>query len=121
MHKNKIVPKLPQNIDDLKDFPVHYRETLTKQRFLAILSKSEKWWFDGTFKTAQKFYYQHYIIHGKYNNKWPLPGMFSFMSGKSNELYAMMINNLKECVSSFINQNQNQKFSSKKLMSFING
>ena len=91
MHKNKKVPKLPQNIDDLKDLPIHYKETLTKQRFLAspidmickyllltsligltILSKSEKWWVDGTFKTAPKFYYQHYIIHGKYNNKWPL-------------------------------------------------
>jgi hypothetical protein len=53
---------------------------------LTILSESEKWWVDGTFKTAPKFYYQHYIIHGKYKNKWPLPGMFSFMSGKSYEL-----------------------------------
>ena len=73
-HKNKMVPKLPTNIDDLKDLPQHYKETSTKQRFLAssidviskylllssligltILSKSEKWWCDGTFKTAPKF------------------------------------------------------------------
>ena len=78
----KMVPKLPANINDLADLPQHYKETSTKQRFLAssidviskylllasligltILSKSEKWWCDGTFKTAPKFYYQHYIIH----------------------------------------------------------
>ena len=56
---------------------------------LTILSQSEKWWCDGTFKTAPKFYYQHYIIHGKYKNSWPLPAMFRFMSGKSYELYSM--------------------------------
>ena len=110
-----MVPKLSTNIDDLKDLPQHYKETNTKQRFLAnsidvlskyllltsligltILSKSEKWWCDGTFKTAPKFYYQHYIIDGKYNNAWPLPGMYSFMSGKSCELYLMMLTSLKE-------------------------
>ena len=63
---------------------------------LTILSKTEKWWCDGTFKTAPKFYYQHYIIHGKYNNAWPLPGMFSFMSGKSYDLYSLMLTQLKE-------------------------
>ena len=107
-HKNKLVPKLPTNIDDLKDLPEDYKTTTTECRFLAspieslskyimlcsligltILSQSEKWWCDGTFKTAPKFYYQHYIIHGKYKNSWPLPAMFSFMSGKSYELYSM--------------------------------
>ena len=34
-HKNKILLKLPQNIDDLKDLPSHYQQTTTKQRFLA--------------------------------------------------------------------------------------
>ena len=90
-HKNKYVLKLPTGINDLKDLPDDYKLTTVKCRFLAspieafsrdmllasligltILSQSEKWWCDGTFKTAPKFYYQHYIIHGKYKNKWPL-------------------------------------------------
>jgi hypothetical protein len=114
-HKNKIVPKLPTCINDLKDLPEDYKLTVTKKSFLAspidvlsqylllcsligltILSQSEKWWCDGTFKTAPKFYYQHYIIHGKYKNKLALPGMFSFMSGKSYDLYSMMLTQLKE-------------------------
>ena len=33
-HKNKLVPKLPTNIDDLKDLPEDYKLTTTKQRFL---------------------------------------------------------------------------------------
>ena len=63
---------------------------------LSILCNSEKWWCDGTFKTAPKFFYQHYIIHGKYKNKYPLPGMFSFMAGKSYDLYSLMLIQLKE-------------------------
>ena len=58
---------------------------------LTILYMSEKWWCDGTFKTAPKYYYQHYIIHGKYKSKWPLPGMYSFMPGKSFALYLEML------------------------------
>ena len=114
-HKNKFVPKLPTGIEDLKDLPEDYKQTTTKKSFLSspidelskylllcsfiglsILCHSEKWWCDGTFRTAPKFYYQHYIIHGKYKNKFPLPGMFSFMSGKSYDLYSLMLTQLKE-------------------------
>ena len=63
---------------------------------LSILSQSEKWWCDGTFRAAPKFYYQNYIIHGKYMNKFPLPGLYSFMSGKSYDLYSEMLIQLKE-------------------------
>jgi hypothetical protein len=64
-HKNKIVPKLPTNINDLKDLPADYKQTTTKKPFLAssidvlskylllcsfiglsILSQSEKWYLD---------------------------------------------------------------------------
>jgi hypothetical protein len=114
-HKNKFVPKLPTSLLDLKDLPADYKLTTTKKPFLAspidkisqylllssfiglsILCNSEKWWCDGTFKTAPKFFYQHYIIHGKYKNKYPLPGMFSFMAGKSYDLYSLMLIQLKE-------------------------
>lgn len=49
----------------------------------------------GTFKTSPKFYYQHYIIHGKYRESWPLPAMYSFLSGKSYADYDLMISHLK--------------------------
>lgn len=113
-HKNKLVPKLPTSIDDLKDLPDNYKLTTTKQQFLAspidmfsqfimlissiglnILANSKKWWCDGTFKTSPKFYYQHYIIHGKYQGSWPLPAMYAFMSGKTFELYNNMLTQLK--------------------------
>ena len=42
-----------------------------------------------------KFYYQHYIIHGKYKNCWLLPACFTFLSGKSFDLYNMMLTQLK--------------------------
>ena len=50
---------------------------------------------DGTFKSAPQYNYQHYIIHGKYIG-WPLPGSFSFLSGKSTEIFNQMLPNLKE-------------------------
>ena len=46
-------------------------------------------------KSSPKFYYQHYIIHGKYRNAWPLPGCFTFLAGKSFELYSLMLTQLK--------------------------
>ena len=47
------------------------------------------------FKISPKFYYQHYIIHGKYGDKWPLPAAFTLLSGKSFEVYNMMYIQLK--------------------------
>ena len=58
---------------------------------LNTLSSSTKWWCDGSFKTSPKFYCQHYINHGKYKDSWPLPAMFAFLSGKSYEIYDMML------------------------------
>ena len=49
----------------------------------------------GTFKSAPKFYYQHYIIHGSYKH-WPLSGVFSFLSGKSYDMYDEFLNRLKD-------------------------
>ena len=49
---------------------------------LTILADSKKWWCDGSFKTSPKFYYQHYIIHGKFKSSWPLPAVFSFYQEK---------------------------------------
>jgi len=62
---------------------------------LNILAKSEKWWSDGTLKSSPQLFYQHYIIHGKVNG-WALPGCFSFLTGKSKEIYSQMLTNLKE-------------------------
>jgi hypothetical protein len=113
-YKNKLVPALPDNIDDLKDLPQNYKVTTDNRRFLSspielfskliimanligltILSKSKKWYCDGTFKSSPKFYYQHYIIHGSFKH-WPLPGLFAFLSGKSFEIYDMFLNLLKD-------------------------
>ena len=62
---------------------------------LTILADSKKWWCDGTFKTYPKFYYQHYIIQGKFKNSRSLPDVFSFLSGKTFELYNIMLTQLK--------------------------
>jgi len=112
--KAKLVPKLPQSIDELKDLPDIYKETKKKLRFLAsstsifnkfitfaslimltILAVSKRWCCDGTFKSAPAHFYQHYIIDGHYKG-WPLPGCFSFLSGKSYDIYNLMLTNLKE-------------------------
>ena len=34
VHKNKLVPKLPKNIDDLKDLPEEFKTTTAKKSFL---------------------------------------------------------------------------------------
>ena len=113
-YKNKLIPALPDSIDSLTDLPDRYKNTFDNRKFLisplelfnkfiimasliglTILSQSKKWYCDGTFKSAPKFYYQHYIIHGSYKS-WPLPGLFSFLSGKSFELYDSFINCLKD-------------------------
>ena len=60
------------------------------------MANSVKWSFDGTFKSAVEFYYQHYIIHGDYKKKWPLPGCYAMLKGKSYENYKLMIDQLKE-------------------------
>ena len=108
------MPKLPQGIEELKELPDAYKLTKSNKQFLAspvnlfsqfiilasviglnILSKSEKWWCDGTFKSSPNLYYQHYIIHGRYNG-WPLPGMFTFLSGKTKDIYCQMFTTLKD-------------------------
>ena len=111
---NKLIPTLPKSLADHKDLPDKYKLTLNGTNFLSspiemfskyimmasligltILADSKKWWCDGTFKTSPKFYYQHYIIHGKFKNSWPLPAVFSFLSGKTFELYNIMLTQLK--------------------------
>jgi len=76
-HKNKFIPALPESIYDLKDLPDNYKVTNDNRKFLSspielfsrfiimasiigltILSKSKKWYCDGTFKSCPKFYYQ---------------------------------------------------------------
>jgi len=71
--KNRLVPNLPNSINDLEDLPEYYKLTTSKQRFIAspielfskimllisliglkILGSSKKWWCDGTFKTSPK-------------------------------------------------------------------
>jgi len=108
------LPKLPQGIEELKELPDAYKLTKSNKQLLAspvnlfsqfiilasviglnILSKSEKWWCDGTFKSSPNLYYQHYIIHGRYNG-WPLPGMFTFLSGKTKDIYCQMFTTLKD-------------------------
>jgi hypothetical protein len=32
-----------------------------------VLAKSDQWFSDGTFRTAAKYFYQLYIIHGRYD------------------------------------------------------
>ena len=112
--KNKCVPKLPTSLEDLQDLPEEYKLTTTKKPFLAspvdmfskymlmislighnILAESLKWWCDGTFKTSPRFYFQHYIIHGKYKDAWPLPGVFAFLSGKSYDIYNFFLTQFK--------------------------
>ena len=114
VRKGKHVPVLLKSLDELKDLPDDYKKTKTKLKFLAspiesfksfiifanligltVLAKSYKWWCDGTFKSSPHLYYQHYIIHGKYNG-WPILGSYSFLSGKTKDLYSQIILNLKE-------------------------
>ena len=40
--KAKLVPKLPQSIDDLKDLPDNFKETKKKERFFSKIKKKNK-------------------------------------------------------------------------------
>ena len=110
----ELADDLPSSINDLTDLPQQYQETVSRDRFFAspvsfysqflmlvsligiqIFTESSKWWSDGTFKISPKFYYQHYLIHGKYKNCWLLPACFTFLSGKSFYLYNIMLTQLK--------------------------
>jgi len=112
--KAKLVPTLPKSLLDLTDLPQTYKQTKKNENFLAskvssfsvlinfsshcmltILANSNNWFADGTFKSSPEHYYQHYIIQANYKH-WPLPGCFSFLSGKSFEVYNEMLTQLKE-------------------------
>ena len=54
---------------------------------LTILCKSNK--------VRTQVFYQHYLIHGLYKG-WALPGCYSFITGKSYNIYNEMFTNLKE-------------------------
>ena len=36
------------------------------------------------------------MLHGKYRESWPLPALYSFLSGKSYAYYDQMISHLKQ-------------------------
>ena len=108
------MPTLPTSLEDLKDWTDKYKQTKKYENFLSskvssfslfisfaglmiltVLGNSVNWFADGTFKSAPKHFYQHYIIQANYKH-WSLPGCFTFLSGKSFEIYSEMITQLKE-------------------------
>ena len=65
-----------------------------------ILADSKDWFCDGTLKLAPAHFYQHYMIHGLYKG-WPLPGCYSFMSGKTYDIYNQLLIQLKQTAISY--------------------
>jgi hypothetical protein len=63
------------------------------------LSQAIYWIMDGTFKTVPKIFYQLYSIHapvGTENNSRILPLVYVLMTGKSEELYQLLFQDLIE-------------------------
>ena len=49
---------------------------------IEALAGSKVWNCDGTFHSAPKLFYQHYIIHGLYQDERHVPCVYSFLKGK---------------------------------------
>ena len=112
-------PPEPQSIEEIINIPDSYCNTFNGELFLVRnfeignehillfttkdnvhhLSQSPFWIMDGTFKTVPRIFYQLYTIHapiGAEDNSRILPLVYALMTGKSEELYQALFQNLIE-------------------------
>jgi hypothetical protein len=54
---------------------------------MEILAKSDKWFADGTFHTASKYFTQLYLIHGWFMHRM-IPAVYVLMKKRSHETTA---------------------------------
>ncbi|KAI5643243.1 FLYWCH zinc finger domain-containing protein [Phthorimaea operculella] len=115
--RTKDLPKLPKNVTVL-EIPVqfhtihdtqfligHYSyndETVSifgTEENLRLLSKSDFWVMDGTFRCCPELYYQMYTIHGMVGDKDAtnavLPLVYAFMNKKTEHIYNIFFEILK--------------------------
>jgi len=112
-HKWKNFPKLPQNLDELvvpsqltvteddKDFLICDGK-VEKERILIfasrtgleILSKTQQWHADGTFKSAPQMFLQVYIICGFYKEKL-FPCVDAVTTAKNEIAYKYILDQIK--------------------------
>ena len=112
------MPSEPQNINEINIadefyytlngdlFLVKSSEIGNEQIFLFTTKKNVQhlfqslfWIMDGTFKTVPTIFYQLYSIHapvGSENNSRILPLVYVLMTGKSEELYQLLFQDLIE-------------------------
>ena len=63
--------------------------------FLQLLTSSEEWYSDGTFKTVPEQFFQLYTLHGVCGEKI-VPCVFCLMPNKTEATYVSMLQKIKE-------------------------
>ena len=114
--RNKDGPSQPQSLDQI-NVPIELRRTIKDEEFLVrdiefsgerimifcaesnlqYLQDARYWIMDGTFKTVPKLFLQMYTIHalvGGENNARVLPMVYALMTGKSEECYNQLFQEL---------------------------
>ena len=69
---------------------------------LRLLSISQYWFADGTFKTVPHFFHQLYTVHGKVG-EIVVPLIYILLPNKQRVTYVRSLRHLKECILSFGN------------------
>lgn len=115
--RNKDMPSQPQGLEEI-DVPTELRKTINGEEFLAkevdfddekmiifcttsnlqYLQDAQYWIMDGTFKTVPLLFQQMYTIHGPVGgeNGRILPLVYVLMTGKSEECYTYLFQELIE-------------------------
>lgn len=111
--KDKGYPGLPANISDFSiidpynktfkgDLFLQYDSGRSQNRILIfatqrnidLLSTSEHWYADGTFKTVPLLFNQLYTVHG-FKDKISIPLVFALLPNKNEDTYVHFLENLK--------------------------
>ena len=108
------LPLNPVNRAGIPDLPQEFQVTMNNERFLLfdsgvgdqnriilfctdraldLLSRSNDWYADGTFRVCPEIFFQVYTIHARANER-TIPCVFSLLPNKTEDTYRRMVRSL---------------------------
>ena len=109
---------IPANREDVPELPLQYQRSYANEQFLIfdsgqgdadrififgtnqslqLLSQSQNWFGDGTFKVCPQIFFQIYTIHAQINGRI-LPCIYALLPNKTEETYTRLFREVEQQV-----------------------
>ena len=109
---------IPANREDVPELPLQYQRSYANEQFLIfdsgqgdadrififgtnqslqLLSQSQNWFGDGTFKVCPQIFFQIYTIHAQINGRI-LPCIYALLPNKTEETYTRLFREVEQHV-----------------------